>query len=104
MTDRRINRILGVLLIIMALITTGQTAWYSWEQQKCNEAFVQGQVRLRKLAQQDRAAVYNLLHTIWSAPRDDQVEIQAFKHYFETYRRTTQARKHIDALPNNVCD
>lgn len=104
MTERNNSRILGILLIIMAVVSTGQTAWYSWEQQKCNEAFAQNLVERGHATQDDRAAVYRLFRTIYNHPADDQAEFRAFRHYFRTYHQTARRYANLPLDPDKICD
>lgn len=103
MMGRYSSRILGVLLIIMALVTTGQTAWYSYEQQKCNEIFARNLAERSKWSDQDRQALNNLIITVFENQRERAQEA-AYRHWRRTVERNTRLRSRVSLPDLAGCD
>lgn len=97
--ERRLMRIFGALLVVMALVTTGQTAWYSYEQQKCNEAFARNLALRSEWADQDRRAAQRFWMAVYQHPRDRTRNIALFQNWVETFQ-TNNERRARTSLPN----
>ncbi len=97
------ERMLGVLLIIMAVVTVGQTAWYSWEQQKCNEAFAQHLVTRSQWMQEDRAALQNLIVAVFEND-SDPAQFRAYRHWMQVTEENNRAREAHPLAELASCD
>jgi hypothetical protein len=91
MATTKTERVLGVLLIVMALVTTGQTAWYSHEQQNCNEAFAKNLAARSQWAAEDREALNNLIITVFTYDNDRR-QVAAYRRWRHITTTNERAR------------
>lgn len=88
-------RVLGAVLVVMGAASVGQTAWYSWEQQKCNEIFAENLAKRSEWGNQDRTALNEFIVAIFASKRQAEVQ-EAYVHWRETVTRNDELR---DATP-----
>lgn len=98
------SRFLGVILIVMALITTATASLASYrsqEQAKCftdyNQEFVRAYTVRSQAADRDRAALNGLMIGLQSG--DQKARAALFNEYVETVKRTDEERKR-HPIPN----
>jgi hypothetical protein len=96
-------RTLGVLMIIMAVVTVGQTAWYSTEQQKCNESFARNLAIRTEWNDQDREALNDLIVTVFEN-HEDWKQRAAYLEWKATSRRNELNRAQQDLPDIAQCD
>lgn len=94
---------LGIALVVLALVSLGQTAWYSWEQQKCNEAFSQNLSARVEWEAQDRRALNNLIISVFTDDRDHE-QIAAYRHWLKVTERNAERRARTPLPPLAACD
>lgn len=87
-----IPRWVGVLVVVMALASTGQTAWYSWEQQKCNEAFADNLAARSRWADQDRTAMQTFWASVYAHPQAEERNLVLFREWVQTFERNNERR------------
>lgn len=104
MTDSKIAlpRWAGVLIVLMAVITTGQTAWFSWEQQKCNEAFAQNLAARSQWSDQDRAALNQLIIEVFEG--GDGSQLRAYHQWRQVTTRNQERRARVSLPELASCD
>jgi hypothetical protein len=100
----KVPRWLAALFVVMALVSVGSLAWVSTEAQRCTETIAENIVGRAKLTQQGDAAVHRLIVTIYNNPSNDQVEIEAFENYLQTYERNKANYKTLPLDPDQICD
>lgn len=102
------SRTLGWIVIVLALFTILQAAYFTFENQqnvecqaKYNAAVAEVQNRRGEWIDEDRAVLIDFFKTVYNKPADDEEELQAFRNLIRTYDRNSalRAENPLPSLP-----
>ena len=98
------RKTLGIIITVLALVSVGQTAWYSWEQQKCNEAFAQNLAIQIQTQREDRETLNTLIRSVFTT-NDERARMLAFREWNRQVAESdTKREKNPIQSPEEICD